>query len=122
MSDITRKEREELNVLSKEVFGVSSRWQKFFKGVPELVTKTVTETVPGDKGAPDTTREVVVPVLLNGAKQYRVRAYSAEECKKLLLDAKRQRDEYIAKLKAQKEQQELEKKIHEQATGKSAAL
>lgn len=117
--NITRAEREELNALSKEVFNVSSKWQKFFKGVPELVTKTITETVPGDNGAPDTTREVVVPVLLDGAKQYRVKAYSAEECKKLLLDAKRQRDEYLAKLKEQQQLAEIAKKVQEQAAGKT---
>ena len=118
--NITRKEREELNKLSQEVFGVSSRWQKFFKGVSELVTKTVTETVPGDKGAPDTTREVVVPVLdEKGAKSRKIRAYSVDEVRKLLLDAKRQRDEYIAKIKAQQELVELQKKVQEQASGKS---
>ncbi len=117
--DITRKEREELNALSKEVFNVSSKWQKFFKGVPELVTKTVKETVPGDKGAPDTEKEVVVPVLLDGAKQYKVRAYSVDECRKLLLDAKRQRDEYIAKLKEQQALVEAQKKVQELAAGAS---
>ena len=122
MADITRKEREELNALSKEVFNVSSKWQKFFKGVPELVTKTVKEVVPGDKGAPDTEKEVVVPVLLDGAKQYKTRSYSVEEIKKLLLDAKAQRDAYLAKVKADKELAELQKKIQEQAAGRTESV
>jgi hypothetical protein len=122
MSDITRKEREELNALSKEVFNVSSKWQKFFKGVPELVTKTVKEVVPGDKGAPDTEKEVVVPVLLDGAKQYKTRSYSVEEIRKLLVDAKAQRDAYLAKIKEQQALAEVQKKIQEQASGKTEAL
>jgi hypothetical protein len=101
------------------VFNVSSKWQKFFKGVPELVTKTITETVPGDNGAPDTTREIVVPVLLDGAKQYKTRAYSVDECRKLLLDAKRQRDEYIAKITEQQALVAAQKKVQELAAGVS---
>jgi hypothetical protein len=120
--DIKRKEREELNALSQEVFGVATRWQKMFRGVPELITKTVTETVPGDKGAPETTKEVVVADLdEKGAKRYKTRTYSVEECKKLLLDAKRQRDEYLAKMKAQQELADLQKKIQEQAAGQSTS-
>ena len=120
---MTRKEREELNALCKEVFGVSSKWQKLHKGVPELVTKTITETVPGEKGAPDTTKEVIVPVLeANGAKRYKVKFYSFEELKKMVLDAKKQRDDYMAKIKAAQDLAALEKKIHEQAAGKSVTL
>lgn len=119
--NITRKDREELNALSKEVFNVSSKWQKFFRGVPELVTKTVKETVPGDNGAPDTEKEVVVPVLLDGAKQYKTKAYSIEDCRKLLLDAKKRRDEYLAKIKEQQALAEVQKKVQEQAAGKSTS-
>lgn len=119
MADITRAEREELNALSKEVFNVSSKWQKFFKGVNELVTKTVKEVVPGDKGAPDTEKEVVVPVLRDGAKQYKFRQYSVDECRKLLLDAKAQRDAYLAKIKEQQALAEVQKKVQEQAAGRT---
>jgi len=121
--NISREERKELDALSKEVFGVSSRWHKFFKGISELVTKTVTETVPGDKGAPDTTKEVVVPALdESGAKQFKMRFYTVEEIRKLLLGAKEQRDAYLVKIKAQQELQKLQKEIQEQVAGKSAGL
>ena len=120
--NITRAEREELNALSKEVFGVSSKWQKFFKGVSELYTKTVKEVVPGDKGAPDTTKEVTVPVLLDGAKQYKTKAYSVDECRTLLLQAIAQRDAYLAEMKKQQELAEIAKKVQEQAAGKSTSL
>ena len=61
-----------------------------------------------------------MPVLdEKGAKSRKIRAYSVDEVRKLLLDAKRQRDEYIAKIKAQQELVELQKKVQEQASGKS---
>ena len=119
---ITRAEREELNALSKEVFGVSSKWQKLFQGVPEVVTRTLKEVVPGDKGAPDTVKETLVPVLVNGQKQSRIREYSVEELRKLLLDAKKQRDDHFAKIKAAQELVEIQKKVHEHGAGKSTPL
>lgn len=73
-----RKTREELNELSKRVFGASSRWQK-------LVDKGVNEPFERD-------REVMVPSLNGGVKKQVftdrksvVRRYSVEEVKALML-------------------------------------
>ena len=122
---IERADREELKALSKEVFGVPSRYQKFLDGVPELVTMTKTEEVPGENGAPTTTKETKVPVLTeSGAKQYRTKYYTVEELKQFLRDLKKQREEIMAAIKQQQEeaeakkaQTELQKKLHEDASG-----
>lgn len=117
--DITRQERKELDALSLEVFGVSSKWQRFFKGIPELITKTVVETIPGEKDAPDTTREVQVPVLIGTAKQYKTRAYSIQEVRDLLLNAKKQRDIQLAKFKELEELKKVEQQVQELGSGQT---
>jgi hypothetical protein len=116
--DIPYAIRKELNELSKDLFGVSSRWQKMVKGTQELVTKKVKETVPGENGAPDTEREFEVPHLLDGAKQYRTKSMTFEQVKEFMLTLKKGRDEQMAKMKAAREAQELAKKIQEQAAGR----
>lgn len=99
--DISRKVREEFNAISKEVFGVSSRWQQFYKGVDELVTKTVKEEVPPAKEGDEVTfKEVKVPVLLDGAKQFKRKYYTEDEIRTLLLGAKTQKDAILAQMKA----------------------
>jgi hypothetical protein len=117
---IERKVREELNALSKEVFGVASRWQKFIDGVKEPVTKVVTETVPGEKGAPDTTREMTVQVPYGNSKkpQYVIKRYTPEETKELLLKIKKERDEYLAKMKEQQELKKTTERVQELAAGR----
>lgn len=122
MSDIPRKDREELNALSKEIFGVSSKWQKFARGISELVTKTVKEVVPGDKGAPDTERNVTVPVLtLEGAKQYKIKVYSVEEIREMLLKYKVQRDQIIAEMNAAEALKKAQETVQKQAAGGTTA-
>lgn len=122
--DTTREQRELLKALSTEIFGVSSRYQKLYEG-QELVTKTVTETVPGENGAPDTQKEVKVPVLAaNGAKQFRVVRRSTEEVLELLQGFKVKRDEFLAQMKQQQEEaqaakaaEDLAKKVQEDFGG-----
>lgn len=125
--NITRQEREELNALSKEVFGVSSKWQKLVnKGYSKLITEETTEYVPGatdnDEG---TTRKVQVPVKRkDGAHQSTtqhhtlasVRQYMLERkemLEKIRAEMKRQQDEK----KAKEEQERLAKKVHEELQG-----
>lgn len=113
--DIPRELRKELDQLSKEVFGVSSRWQKILKeGVQQLLTKTVTETVPGGDGGPDSTKTVQVPILTDhGAKQIVTKRFTLEEVHAMLLDYKKQVDAFRAAQKAQREEQ-LKKQQEEQ--------
>lgn len=123
--DIPRQTRMELNALSKEVFGVSSRWQKLLKGTSKLVTRKTTEEVPGKDGEPPTTKEIEVPVLTEyGAKQYTTKYYTIDEIRQLMLDAKKQMDDIRAAMKKQQEEQEaakakkaLEDKVTETAQG-----
>ena len=125
--NITRAEREELKALSKEIFGKSSKYQMFLDGIPEVITKTTIEEVPGENGAPATTKEVKVPVLYNGVKQSRIRYFSVEETKAELLKMKAQLDDIRAQMKKQQEEQEakkaadeLAKKVQEDASGSAA--
>ncbi len=119
----SREEREELKALSKEVFGVPSRYRKLY-ATQELITHKVAETVPGENGEPDTTKLVEVPLLQNGVKQYRSKYRSTEEVLQLLRDFKVKRDEYMAQVKkqqeeakAKKEAEEKLKRIQEDLTG-----
>lgn len=122
--NITRVEREELKALSKEIFGKTSAYQRFLNGVPEVITKTVTEEVPGENGAEPTKKEVKVPVLMNGVKQSRIKYYSVQEVKELLVGFKKQLDDFKAEqlkmqteAKLKKEQEQLQKQVQEQAHG-----
>lgn len=123
--DLSRELREELKSLSKEVFGVSSKWQKLMEYNHVLTTK-VKETVPGVDGAPDTEKEVEVPLFVQGTKvKQSVRKYrTAEEVLELLRSFKAKRDEFIANMKAQqeaakakKEADEAAQKVQEQLAG-----
>lgn len=105
MTQIARKEREELNSLSKSVFGTASRWAKLVnQGYTELVTEDKEETVPAEKeGEASTTRVVKVPVLKNGAKQYVVKHHTVESIRTLLLSHKTQLDAIRQMMKEQQE-------------------
>lgn len=88
---LTRKERLELNEMSKQVFGTSSRWQK-------IVNNGVAEPYERD-------REVMVPT--SGGVEKKVytdtknvlRRYSIEEVKKLMTDIIQERKEKFEKAK-----------------------
>lgn len=116
---IDREIREELNALSKEVFGVSGRWKKLLEfGTNELVTKTVTETIPGENGEPDKTEEVKVADTLRGANQYQHKTYTLDEVRELLLNLKKNRDEIRAKMKEMQEKRKLAEEVHKAAQGR----
>lgn len=118
--DITYQERKELDAISKEIFGSSSRWKKFLdKGMPELVTHKVTrtETVNGT----ETTKEVEEPLLVPGTtkvRQYTQKYFTLETLTAWMKDLKQKRDEFIAKMKKEEEERkakEEEKKRLEAA-------
>lgn len=101
----SRPVREALKALSKEVFGASSRYEKLFE-YDHVLTHKVKETVPGENGAPDTEREVEVPLMAKGTTKVKqsVRKYrSVEEVMQVMLDFKAKRDAFIAEMKAQQE-------------------
>lgn len=128
MSDLaTKAEREELKSLSKEVFGVSSKYQVFLKGRYEVVTKEVEEEVPGENGAEPTKRTVRVPVLEpNGAKRMFLKRYSIEETLNLLRGFKVQKDAFMEQQKAaqaeaakKQAEAELQNKVQQELAGSS---
>ena len=112
----TREQREQLKALSTEIFGKSSRYQSLYEQ-KELVTRTVVETIPGENGAPDTTKETQVPDLLNGSKRYRIKHNTTEEVLAILLKLKAIQDEYLAKRKQEQELAEQTKKVQDVLTG-----
>lgn len=126
--NITRKEREEMKALSKEVFGSTSRWKTILdKGLKELTTRTVVETVPGEDGVEDTTKESKQPILYgnNNVRQFHMRYFQdLDELKLFMLDIKTKRDAFYEQLRkmqeeeqAKKEKEELIQKVQEENAG-----
>lgn len=118
-----RKTREELNALSKEVFGVPSKWQKFLKGVPEPVTKMVTERVK-DKDGKETevTRQVYETYGKKHQKKVFIKKYyTIEEIKNLMVAIKNSKEEALKKQKETEEQQKLNAEVQNVAGGSSLA-
>jgi len=125
--NIDRQTKDELNALSKEVFGASSRWQKLIgNGYTELVTEEVEEVVPAEKeGEEPTTRKVRVP-LKNAAGMHQsvIKYHTVESVREYMLDRKKMLDQIRAQIKkqqdearAKKEQEELTKKVHDDLQG-----
>lgn len=106
--DIPRELRMELNALSKEVFGTPSRWQKLLsKGTDQLLTKKVTETIPGKEGEESTTKESEVPILTKSRhKQFFRKYYTLDEVHQMLLTYKQQLDNMKAEMKKQQDEKE----------------
>lgn len=76
---MTREVREQLNKLSKEVFGTSSRWQKIVNnGVAEPHERNREVTVPDTRGGFKTKTFT--------DKKNIIRHYTAEETVKLMMD------------------------------------
>jgi hypothetical protein len=119
MNSLSREEKEELNKLSKDVLGASSRWRKMIEnGYAEQIMRTVVEEVPGENGAPATTRTVQIPVLLeNGVKQYRTQYHTVESVRTFMLELKDQRDQIMAQIQKQKDQQKLINEVNEKLGG-----
>jgi hypothetical protein len=127
MTQLTKKERNELDALSKEVFGATSRWQKLIeKGNQELVTEEVTEIVPAEKEEEEPTkRKVQAPVLKNGSKQYVTKHYTVESVREYMLQAKIQLHairEMIQKQQHEQKAKQDEIKAKEEATNRTKQI
>lgn len=128
INDLTHEEKTELNDLSREVYGSSSRWQKLInKGYAKLVTEETTEYVPNpeDEEKEGTTQKVNVPVLYkNGAKQSVQTYHTVDSVKAEMVDRKAKLEEIRALIKkqqdearAKREQEEFVKKAIQDTTG-----
>jgi len=106
IDQLTREERAELNALSKDVYGASSRWQKLVNaGYNKLITEEVTEFVPAEKeGSVGTTRKVQVPVKRSdGALQSVLTRHTVDSIRAEMTDRKAKLEEIRAILKKQRE-------------------
>lgn len=124
---VDNKTKQELNALSKEVFGSSSRWVKLVEnGYAEIVTEEVEEMVPSEKeGEEPTLQKVKKPLLTkSGQKQSVVKRHTVESIRELMISLKTAREEYLARRKKMQEDYEaaqqkieLSKKVHQQTSG-----
>lgn len=120
--DIPREQREQLNALSKELMGTSSRWQKLLtRGYLETLTEEKEEEVPGENGAAPTKTTIKVPKLRNGMEVRETRFHTVESILALMTDMKQKRDEMHAAMKKAQEEHEASQKAQE-AAGGSATL
>jgi len=127
LGSLTATERSELNALSKEVFGATSRWQKLINGgYSKLLTEKVREIVPAAKaGDRPTEREIEVPLKRHdGATQSTMLHHTVESVRTYMLQRKEQLDAIRAQIKkqqdearAKKEQEKLALKVHEELQG-----
>jgi hypothetical protein len=76
--NLSYEERQELNKLSKEAFGTSSKWQK-------LITVGVAEPYERDREVMVPTSKGIVKKTFTDKKSI-VKYYSLEEVKKLMVD------------------------------------
>lgn len=116
--NLTRDQRNELNALSKEVFGVSSRWKKLVdKGEVEPITEERTSMVQvGDE--PETAQTIKVPLKRkDGALRLTATKHTVESVKELMLSYKAKREEQIALFRKNMEEQAA-KKSQEEAQAK----
>lgn len=112
--EINRKQRQELNALSKEVFGTSSRWQKVVdKGYLELLTEEKEVEYPSTTGGENVKNMTKVPVLTSfGAQQIKRIYHTVESIKEYMLEQKKAMDNVRAQI-AQIQEQERKKKEQE---------
>lgn len=112
---ISKAEREEFKVLSKELLGSSSRWQKLLdSGQTVITTKTVIQNIPATETTEETTKEVEVMDLLNGTRQWHKVWHTPETLKAYLLDLKSKRDAFLEKKRLQEEEAKNKKEAAEQ--------
>lgn len=130
--EISKNIRKELNSLSKEIFGTSSRWQKLVdKGYEELLTEDHEEVVPPAKeGDAPTTNLIKKPVLNSfGAKRIVRKYHTVDSVKEYMLEQKKRIDEVKAKIAKAREEMRTKleaekqaKKVNEEFAGSVAKM
>lgn len=121
-----RETKERLDKLSKEVFGATSRWRKLVeKGYSEQVMDELDDIVPGENGEPDTVKQVkVAHRRADGAYMHVHKRHTLESVEAWMLDLKKKRDEFLAMIEKQRQEQEakrqqaaLESQVHNEIAG-----
>lgn len=117
MMNIDFATRKQLDALSKEVFGSSSRWQKLIdKGYTDLITEEVEEEVPSEvEGEAPTKKTVTKPVLKNGAQQFITKYYTIDSAREYMIAQKAVLDNIKAQIAKHRADQEAAKKAAELA-------
>lgn len=115
----------ELNALSKEVFGSTSKWKKMIeKGVPELVEEDIKKMSLVD--GKEVTETVKIPVFYTGRRgdqeihQHTLKHYTVESVREFMLMAKDRQDQVrqaIKRIEAQQKAQAEAKATAEKASG-----
>lgn len=119
VGSLSREERQELNALSKEVFGATSKWLKYInQGHPVKATTTVKESVPQDDGTEKLVEKQVAKLLPHGAEYRIMKYYTISEVKAMMLDLK----EKITAFKEMLKQQEVERQAKETAAKLAKAV
>jgi hypothetical protein len=119
--ELSKRQRDEMNQLSKDVFGASSRWQKLVgKGYQKLITEKKKEMVPAEKeGEAPTEQEIDVAVKrADGALQYTNERYTTESIREYMVERKKQLDFIRAEIKRQQDElkaKEAQSKATDQA-------
>lgn len=116
--EMNRNTRKELDALSKNVFGTSSRWQKLIvKGYKELLTEDKEETIPPEKEGDEPTKKIVKTPVLNefGMHRYIVKYHTIESIKEFLVEQKKQIDDLKEQIKKHQEELKAKKEADLQA-------
>jgi DNA replication protein DnaC len=123
--NVDKKTRLELNALSKEVFGTSSRWTKLIdQGYDEILTEEVVESTPSEvEGEAPTETKTQVPVALaTNSYKFTRKRLTLENIKEYMLEQKKRTEEIMAQIQklhaeefARRQKAEEEKKAKEQA-------
>ena|ERR1019366_7063550 len=121
--DFTRDQRTELNKLSKEILGSSSKWQKLLeRGYFETITEEKEEEVPGQTNedgtvTPPTKRTVKVPKLEKGMVVRVVKRHTYESLLALLKESKATFEVAKAAWEKAQEMAKLQKEVNDKASG-----
>lgn len=122
---LTKKERDELSSLSREVFGRAGIWQKLIKdGYNEPALTDIVEQVPQEDGTTKEETKQIRKLNEHGQPYSTLKFHTAESVKELMLARKAQIDEFMAKIKEQQEKAKADQQtklladaIHQDAQG-----
>ena len=123
----TRETINELNALSRAVFGTTSKWRKMIdSGVPELVEENTTKlTVENGKEQKETVKTAKLYTGPNGdaeIHQSTLKHYTVSEVREfmlMVLDRRKQMQDTINRLEAENNAQDAAKRVAEKASGSS---
>lgn len=126
MGMYSREVINELNALSKEIFGSTSKWKKMIElGVPELIQEDTKKlTVVDGKQETETVKTPKMHVGLNGGElhQHTLRRYTVDEVREFMLTVKDRQEQVrqmIKRIEAQNKAQEEAKRTVDKAAGSS---